>query len=627
MRLKAKMTKDKKSSGKFVIVDQKKENFYEDIYNSYLSFGQNKKNPDFEDLPTHDFSDEERLVNLIAFYLPQFHPIPENDTWWERGFTEWANVVKAVPQFVGHYQPHLPGELGFYDLRIPEVQHRQVELAKKFGIFGFCFYYYWFNGKTLLEKPLNQFVSDKLIDFPFCLCWANENWTRRWDGLENDVLISQRHSEDSDFSFIKSIENYLRNVRYIKIFNKPILIVYRPSLLPNPLETTKRWRKYCLERGIGEIYLIAVQSPGTTDPKLIGFDAIVEFPPHGLPNLSQIQNQLKIVNHDFSGAIYDYFHAAAGMMQKIPPEYPIFKTVMTSWDNTARMQNNPLIFHNCTPSRYQRWLSTALDYTVKYSKSDSRFVFINAWNEWAEGTYLEPDRKFGYSYLNATSQALNNNFHSYNRIKEYKKRSQILKNFVKKHDTVVIVHIFYPELWNELRTYLTNLNLDFDLLISIPENLDFLVDQIYEFYPKAVVYRCHNRGRDINPFVQFLREIEKFHYKYICKIHTKKSNHREDGDLWRKSMLDQLLGSNKRIEKIKANLDLSDVGIIGPKDHLLSTESFIGGNQQLINELSEKLNIIYWGEPFRFIAGSMFWCKPEAIKSSIGSLFGGRRFS
>ena len=219
----------------------------------------------------------------------------------------------------------------------------------------------------------------------------------------------------------------------------------------------------------------------------------------------------------------------------------------------------------------------------------------------------------GTPLLNATSQALKKNFQSYNKINEYKKDSQILKNFVKKHDTVVIVHIFYPELWNELRFYLTNLNQEFDLLISIPENLEFLVDQIFEFYPQAVVYRCLNRGRDINPFVQFLREIEKFQYKYICKIHTKKSNHRDDGDLWRKSMLDQLLGSNKRIEKIKSNLDLRDVGIIGPKDHLLSTESFIGGNQQLINELSEKLNIIYWGEPFRFIAGSMFWCKPEAI--------------
>jgi lipopolysaccharide biosynthesis protein len=592
-------------------------NYYKDIYLSYLSTSQNEITHDFRKFSENIPTDIKQIPKLIAFYLPQYHPIPENDLWWERGFTEWSNVAKAVPEFVGHYQPHLPGELGYYDLRVPEVQKRQVELAMNYGIYGFCFYYYWFAGKILLEKPLNQFTENESIDFPFCLCWANENWTRRWDGLENEILIEQHHSEESDFAFINSIKKYLLNKRYIRILDRPILIVYRISLLPNPLETSRRWRNYCRENNIGEIYLIAVQSSGEFDPKSIGFDAAMEFPPHGLPILTQIQTDLKIVNPNFKGAIYEYSHAAAGMMQKIPPKYQLFKTVMTSWDNTARMQTNPLIFHNCTPKYYQSWLTSAMEYSLEFSPEGGKFVFINAWNEWAEGTHLEPDRRYGFAYLNATKLALEKMERYVSPTGNLPKIEGILAGFKKRNDTLIILHIFYLDLWEEINTYLENLEQKFDLIISVPNSFEFPLDLIKSKYPEVKVFRCINRGRDINPFIKILSEIKHYNYKYICKIHTKRSSHRTDGNLWRKEILEELLGSKNNIKQIKLKLDRPEIGIIGPKDNLISTESYIGGNQQLVCELAEKLNIIYWDEPFNFVAGSMFWFKPEAILSII----------
>ena len=346
------------------------------------------------------------LVKTIAFYLPQFHPIPENDAWWGKGFTEWTNVSKAQPNFEGHYQPHLPDELGYYDLRLPEVQKRQVELAKKYGIYGFCFYYYWFAGKRLLERPLDQYRANPELDLPFCLCWANENWTRRWDGAEHEILIGQTHSEQEYLHFIQDIIPNFKDPRYIRIDGKPVLLVYRINLLPDPQTAARIWRDECKRLEIGDIYLIAVQSFGITDPRPYGFDAAVEFPPSYLGAAVVDPASLKLTNPNFKGKILDYHSAANMMMQRSADGYTLFKTVMLAWDNTARRQDDSHIFINATPSAYQSWLENLVTYTRNNLPRDKRFVFINAWNEWAEGAHLEPDRRYGYAYLQATADAI-----------------------------------------------------------------------------------------------------------------------------------------------------------------------------------------------------------------------------
>ncbi len=347
-------------------------------------------------------------TKLLAFYLPQFHPIPENDEWWGRGFTEWTNVSKAVPQFEGHYQPRMPGELGYYDLRLSQIMQRQVELARLYGVHGFCFHYYWFGGRRLLEKPLNDFLASD-IDFPFCVCWANENWTRRWDGHDQDVLIGQEHSIENDLEFIHDILPMLHDKRAIQIDGKPLLIVYRPSLLPDPKTTTYRWRNYCRDKGLGEIFIAMVQFDAL-DPIAFGFDAALEFPPHklatGLPNIHQTLN---FANSDYAGYVIDYSQVVNRASELGAPGYPLFRGVFPGWDNEARKPGRGYTFTNSTPGLYREWLKNSILFAQKNPVAGEQVVFINAWNEWAEGAYLEPDRKYGYAYLQATRDALSNN--------------------------------------------------------------------------------------------------------------------------------------------------------------------------------------------------------------------------
>lgn len=345
-------------------------------------------------------------VRLIAFYLPQFHPIPENDAWWGRGFTEWTNVTRATPQFEGHYQPHLPADLGFYDLRISDVQRQQVELAKTYGLGGFCFYFYWFGGKTLLEHPIRQFLEHPEFDLPFCLCWANENWSRRWDGLNHEILIAQEHSAEDDFGFIEYISEYMNDPRYIRVNGKPLLLVYRPSLLPEPQETANRWRNWCRNHGIGEIYLAYTQSFEIENPAEYNFDAAIEFP----PNISEppvVTDQVVLKNPNFAGNVYDWRVLVERSRNYEMPKYPLFRGVNPSWDNEARRPGRGTIFLNSSPCDYQEWLQNACSDTVsRFENPDERLVFVNAWNEWAEGAHLEPDRRYGFAWLDATRKAL-----------------------------------------------------------------------------------------------------------------------------------------------------------------------------------------------------------------------------
>ncbi|WP_460712266.1 glycoside hydrolase family 99-like domain-containing protein [Lysobacter terrae] len=347
---------------------------------------------------------EEAGVKLIAFYLPQFHPVPENDAWWGPGFTEWTNVSQAQPQYPGHYQPHVPGELGFYDLRLPEVREAQADLARQYGIHGFCYYYYWFNGRRILERPLQEMLDSGKPDFPFCICWANETWSRRWDGSEHEVLLKQEHTPESDIAFIHDVIPILKDPRYIRINGAPVLMVYRASLFPDLRSTADVWRRICAENGIPNIHLTIVESFGFNEPYSIGFDSSVQFPPHGIV-AGDIREEMDGVPEEFTGKIYDFEEVVESELSAPAAKHKRFNGVMVSWDNTARRKNKSHMFAKSTPELYEVWLRNAVERARDSHPSGERLVFINAWNEWAEGAHLEPDVRHGRAYLEATLRA------------------------------------------------------------------------------------------------------------------------------------------------------------------------------------------------------------------------------
>jgi lipopolysaccharide biosynthesis protein len=343
-------------------------------------------------------------VKAIAFYLPQFHPIPENDAWWGKGFTEWTNVRRARPNFVGHVQPRVPTELGYYDLRAPETRAAQAALARAHGIYGFCYYHYWFSGQRLLQRPLEAVVASGEPEFPFCVCWANENWSRRWDGGNDELLIAQAYSAENDRRYSEELLPLFSDPRYIRIGDRPLLLVYRASLLPDARQTAETFRGVARAAGLANPYLCFVQHPGSPSPDAWGFDAAVEFPPHGL-QVATLTDQVQKTNPAFAGEVWDYVSAAKNALERAPPA-STFRGVMAGWDNTPRLQNNGQIFVNSHPENYRRWLTAIVDQTRRMRPPDERIVFINAWNEWGEGCYLEPDAQYGRGYLEATRSVL-----------------------------------------------------------------------------------------------------------------------------------------------------------------------------------------------------------------------------
>lgn len=358
-------------------------------------------------------------LRIIAFYLPQFHPIPENDAWWGNGFTEWVNVAKADPLFPGHYQPHIPGELGFYDLRLEETRIAQAELAMAHGISGFCYYHYWFGGRRVLERPFDEVLRSGRPSLPFCLCWANENWTRRWDGEEKDILLKQEYSSTDDREHIRSLFPAFEDPRYIRVSGKPLFLVYRTEWLPDPLATTEIWREEADRAGVGELYLLRVESlhSSGTDPASLGFDGAVEFAPDwkrrgrtmfgkrsALDSILARGGQAYRAQRDNYISTYDDLVAA--MLAKPIPAYRWFRGVTPSWDNTSRRRTGANIFVGSEPAKYRGWLERVLEYTQDRYPQEEQLAFVNAWNEWGEGCHLEPDLKFGRQYLEATRQAL-----------------------------------------------------------------------------------------------------------------------------------------------------------------------------------------------------------------------------
>ena len=360
------------------------------------------------DLPVHtpeDASQKSRpRPRIIAFYLPQFHQVPENDVFWGEGFTEWSHVVRGRPLFPGHYQPRIPADLGFYDLRLPEVRQAQANLARDHGVHGFCYYHYWFEGRRVLERPFEEVLESGYPDFPFCLCWANHDWKWRRSTHGRARLIAQRYSEEDDRAHIRWLLKVFEDDRYIKVNGRPLFLIYRSHSMPDPNSTFATWREEAQKAGVAEPYLCKVDSMGNfKEPAAFGCDAAVEFWPHGAQKITAPTDLAEGDKGPHN--LYEYRELVEGVLQRPAPPYRRYPCVVPDWDNTARVGVEGLALRGSTPELYGGWLEAAIR-KVSDNPPEEQLVFVNAWNEWSEATYLEPDIKHGRAYLEATRRAL-----------------------------------------------------------------------------------------------------------------------------------------------------------------------------------------------------------------------------
>lgn len=550
---------------------------------------------------------------VLAFYLPQFHPFPENDAWWGKGFTEWTNVSKAQPQFLGHYQPRLPADLGYYDLRQRDVMAQQVTMARNAGIAGFCFHYYWFDGKRLLEKPLDAYLADPSLDLPFALCWANENWTRRWDGDESQILIGQNHSPEDDLAVFRDLARYMADPRYIRVGGKPLLVVYRPELLPDSKATTRRWRALARDLGLGELALYCTTAFGFSDYASHGFDAVVDFPPHGIDK-GRITDQIAPLHGGFEGEVYDYPTVASDKLAALKTADPNFVPgIMPGWDNQARKPGGGKVFHGADPVAYRDWLSGALAHVAGTRPTDEALVFVNAWNEWGEGAYLEPDRWFGHAFLHATAAALG--AFAPRLAVDQPLVAQAATAFTRTSDTAVLLHLYYPELIDWFAARLAAVAGSADLIITLPEHwVEEDLARVRTTFPKAFLVIVENRGRDIRPFVEALRVARRLGYSVFCKLHTKRSPHRADGDAWRTNLVDGLVGVDAVQLALGRFSDDPKLGLLAASDARmqLGEPDVMANNGPEVKRLSERMGLKLRPET-PFAAGSMFWGRTEAF--------------
>ena len=549
-------------------------------------------------------------VRTIAFYLPQFHAIPENDRWWGTGFTEWTNTTRARPQFHGHYQPHLPGEFGFYDLRHPEAQRRQAELAAAYGISAFCFYFYWFGSKRLLEHPIRQFATDPDIALPFCLCWANENWTRRWDGLDQEILIGQKHSAEDDLAFIAYVAEYLNNPRYLRIDGKPLLLVYRPHLLPDMKATVDRWRTWFRDAGHGELYIASTKSFSADDPVSLGLDAAIEFPPINAPPWQGVQP--KLLNPEFRGRFLDWTHFVAESRDYPPAKDDLFRTVCPSWDNEARRPGRGTVLMGSSAEGYLEWVeNAAMDAVARFASPDERLIFVNAWNEWAEGAHLEPDRRHGYAYLESHRVAL---VRAALRLAASERMAAGRASGTR---LAAAVHAFYPDIFAHLlKTLRGNPQIEKFYITSTRENLAELDRICLDHRLEYELIEVENRGRDMLPFLTAMARIRNEGFDCVLKLHTKRSLHRSDGDDWRDEIYETLGHPDQTAWIMAALADDPTIGIVGPAGHLLSQEAFIGSNEATLRWIMGRLGIAP-DRPFEadvFVGGSMFYARCAALE-------------
>ena len=562
-------------------------------------------------------------VRAIAFYLPQFHTFPENDAWWGKGFTEWVNTRKAKPRFPGHYQPRTPHrDIGYYDLADVETLKKQAELAGKHGIEAFCMYYYWFDGKKLMEKPLELLLAHPEIPLPFCLCWANENWTRTWDGQEKSILIQQNYSEENDWNFIRDLKRFLVDPRYLRCGGKPVILIYHAKILPDPERTFAIWRKWCRDNGVGEIQIWSCRTFIRSNEyrKPAGVDREVEFPPHMVAGLELLAPEFFHAYRN-DGFYYNYrriiedVRAHRTMADRAP--YPIYRCSMLGWDNSCRRAEGYSIWQYFSLKSYHFWLRSNIEYTKKHFPEGERFLFINAWNEWAEGTYLEPDERYGYASINTTTRALCN----LPALPEYQVLTPCAEDLPQPGRILIHLHVFYTDLLPEFLDAFDRIPFAFDCVFTTDTKKK--ASEIRKQLREHPLARCGeekivlapNRGRDVAPFFAACSSRVK-DYDFIGHFHTKKSLTVNWGDEWRNYLIDQLLGSPDGIRAIFRRFQRDgQLGFYFPAPYpAMRDYQHWENNRHRCEALLKQMNLdVILPERPLFPVGQMFWARCRAV--------------
>lgn len=381
-------------------------------------------------------------IKPIAFYLPQFYATPYNDEWWGEGFTEWTSARRAKPLYPGHHQPQLPptgpADLGFHTQTEVSTLIKQAEMAKQYGVHGFCHYFYWFGGRRVLEKPTELMLSSPEVDMPFCLSWANENWSRRWDGGDTDILIPQDYDPNNYHKLAQDLAPYFSDPRYITSAGKVLFLIYRPDEIPELPRLAAAIKEQAIACGHQGALVLGTETfvaPGQQpDPRKSGLDGAVEFPPHGVSTM-QVHTHARRNEPAFEGMVFDHFSAFVTALKRPAPDYPLFRGLFPAWDNTARRGRRANIFAGSSPELFAHWLGSQSEWTARNHAPDAQFVFINAWNEWAEGAHLEPDTKDGLVYLETLKLVLGGEYafsnpfdwdaHSPEYLQEYKAAAEV----------------------------------------------------------------------------------------------------------------------------------------------------------------------------------------------------------
>ncbi|PUE13570.1 glycoside hydrolase family 99-like domain-containing protein [Limnohabitans sp. WS1] len=595
-------------------------------YNSRDNLKYVSRTKDFPVAYASEYQTEQNFKNLttdikaIAFFLPQFHRCEQNDRWWGEGFTEWTNTKSSKANFPGHYQPREPHEdIGYYDLSDVETLRKQAALANAHGIYGFCFYHYWFSGDRILEKPVDLLIENKDIDIKFMLCWANENWTKTWDGQESDILLEQKYLPDDPVKFISDISIYVKDSRYICVDGKPVIMVYKPQVIPRVKLVFQVWRSWWRENIGGEI-LIWCNRTNFEDTAVKSLsdavDAVVEFPPH----VVQYEIDQKKMGFETNGHFFDYQHLVDDIKQGTErtdnPTLKFYRSVMLGWDNSARRKKGWSVWYGFALQVYYDWLAHTINYTRENFKKEERFIFINAWNEWAEGTYLEPDLKSGYASINTTSKALFD--------LPFKGACSVIQPAYHATNSpgkiAVHAHLYFEDVALEVMEYINQIPHCYDLFITTDtkskvENFSKLFKAGGRQKNLSVI-RTPNIGRDIGPLMVELGD-KIGSYDFIGHFHSKKSTTVNWGDQWRHYLFDNLLGSSEIVAGIFEQFSNDPkLGLMFPQNYpLIAPYADWGGLELECHRLLKSVGIdnCLPGRP-DFPAGNMFWARTSAIK-------------